>query len=147
MINDVYSEFIEFKNDCTFLAFGDELWSGAKEKWNEADEETRIAVWNRVRDWVDAVSCDGELPHMTQINDLIWFECDDLFYPPTFIVKVYIVDADNEIMSKEPLMEKMFSGLGAEDEARKWWEDKSSEGVSGVKAILWNDEIKEEEEL
>lgn len=145
-MRDVTSECIEFKNDCTFYGLVDELWSGAKERWQEADEETRIAVWDRVKDWVDAVSCDGYIPTMTQINDIIWFECDDLFYPPSFTVKVYIVDSDDEIISEDPLMEEEFSGLNAEDDAREWWENKSSE-LSGVKAFLCNETDDSEEEL
>ena len=66
-MRDVTSEYIEFKNDCSFYGLVDELWSGAKERWQEADEETRIAVWDRVKDWVDAVSYDGHIPTMTQI--------------------------------------------------------------------------------
>lgn len=91
-MRDVTSECIEFKNDCTFYGLVDELWSGAKERWQEADESTRIAVWDRVRDWIDAVSCDGYIPTMTEINDLIWFECDDLFYPPTWTVEVWLYE-------------------------------------------------------
>lgn len=91
-MRDVTNECIEFKNDCSFYGLADELWSGAKERWQEADEETRIAVWDRVKDWVDAVSCDGYIPTMTQINDIIWFECDDLFYPPTWTVEVWLYE-------------------------------------------------------
>lgn len=98
-MRDVMSECIEFKSDCTFYGLVDELWSGAKERWKEADEETRIAVWDRVKDWVDAVSCDGHIPTITQINDIIWFECDDLFYPPTWTVEVWLYE-DGSITHK-----------------------------------------------
>lgn len=98
-MRDVMSECIEFKSDCTFYCLVDELWSGAKERWKEADEETRIAVWDRVKDWVDAVSCDGYIPTITQINDMIWFECDDLFYPPTWTVEVWLYE-DGSITHK-----------------------------------------------
>lgn len=91
-MRDVTSECIEFKNDCTFYGLVDELWSGAKEKWQEADESTRIAVWDRVKDWIDSVSYDGHIPTITQINDIIWFECDDLFYPPTWTVEVWLYE-------------------------------------------------------
>ena len=95
-MRDVSVECIEFKNDCTFYGLADELWSGARERWIEADDATRIAVWDRVKEWADTVSDCGELPSMTQINDIIWFECDDLFYPPTFTVEVYKYDDENE---------------------------------------------------
>lgn len=107
-MRDVSSECIEFKNDCTFYGLVDELWSGAKERWQEADEETRIAVWDRVRDWIDAVSCDGYIPTMTQINDMIWFECDDLFYPPTWTVEVWLYE-DGSVTQKIDELTQTFS--------------------------------------
>lgn len=121
-MRDIHSEVIEFKSYSSFLAFGDELWSGAKEKWDEADLETREMVWDRVKEWADAVSCDGELPDLTQINDMIWFDCDDIFYPPKFKVRVA-----RPRLSEEPIFEETFEGIDAENEAREWWENKKSE--------------------
>ena len=135
-MRDVSSECIEFKNDCTFYGLVDELWSGAKERWQEANEATRIAVWDRVRDWIDAVSCDGELPSMTEINDLIWFDCDDLFYPPSFTVKVYRADENGECDPRfEPLYEETFEGMTAEQDARDWWEDRN---VNDDQEMYWD---------
>jgi len=112
------NEVIEFKNDCTFYGLGDELWSGAKERWNEADYETRELVWDRVKEWADTVSCDGELPSITQINDIIWFECDDLFYPPTFTVEVWEYDEDaGAVGNKIEELTSTFGGLHGKDEA------------------------------
>lgn len=119
-MRDVLSECIEFKNNCTFYGLADELWSGARERWIEADETTRIAVWDRVKEWADAVSCDGELPSMTQINDIIWFECDDLFYPPTFTVEVYVYDNENEAV--EDKIEEFTQKFTDRDEAVEYAE-------------------------
>lgn len=57
---------------------GGELWSGARERWEDADDDTREAVFERVCDWTDGDEVEVD---MTTVNDLIWFECDDLFFP------------------------------------------------------------------
>lgn len=54
-----------------------ELWCGAQERWEAADEDTREAVFERICDW----TADDEEVDMTTVNDIVWFECDDLFYP------------------------------------------------------------------
>ena len=54
-----------------------ELWCGAQERWEAADEDTREAVFERICDWTE----DEEEVDMTTVNDIIWFECDDLFFP------------------------------------------------------------------
>lgn len=56
---------------------GYELWCGAQERWDGADDDTREAVFDRICDW----TADEEEVDMTTVNDLIWFECDDLFFP------------------------------------------------------------------
>lgn len=56
---------------------GCELWSGALERWEDADDDTREAVFDRICNW----TADDEEVDMTTVNDLIWFECDDLFFP------------------------------------------------------------------
>lgn len=52
-----------------------ELWAGAAELWADADEETRRAVWQRI----EARFGDG-IPDLTEVNDCVRFECDDLFF-------------------------------------------------------------------
>ena len=56
---------------------GYKLWSGARERWEDADDDTREAVFDRVCDWTE----EEDEVDMTTVNDLIWFECDDLFFP------------------------------------------------------------------
>lgn len=56
---------------------GYELWCGALERWEAADDDTREAVFDRICDW----TADDEEVDMGTVNDLIWFECDDLFFP------------------------------------------------------------------
>ena len=64
-----------------FEDLSDLLWSGAKERWDNATDNQRIEVWNIVEDVFSPNNYDGELPDMTTINDFIWFECDNVFYP------------------------------------------------------------------
>ncbi len=56
---------------------GNELWSGALDRWKDADDDIRETVFERICEW----TADDEEVDMTTVNDLIWFECDDLFYP------------------------------------------------------------------
>lgn len=55
---------------------GDRLWSGALDRWKDATPEQCEAVYQRLEEWFD-----GTIPTITQINDVIWFDCDDIFYP------------------------------------------------------------------
>ncbi len=52
-----------------------ELWAGAKELWADADEDTRRAVWQRIEERFGERTTD-----FTELNDLVRFGCDDLFY-------------------------------------------------------------------
>lgn len=54
-----------------------ELWSGALDRWKDATDDTRAAVFDRVCDYLGY----EEEADMTAVNDLIWFDCDDLFFP------------------------------------------------------------------
>ena len=54
-----------------------ELWCGALDRWENADDDTREAVFDRICDWTEG----EEEVDMTTVNDLIWFDCDDLFFP------------------------------------------------------------------
>lgn len=134
-MRDIACECIEFKNEVGFCAFGDELWDEARRLWNNADDETKELVWDRIREWVNCASCDGELVSLSQINDMIWFECDDLFFPPSYTLKVYQHDDDDEIMG-EPLpvddgeddeTEIKFEGLHAKDDALEWWKEHNND--------------------
>ena len=54
------------------------LWSGAKERWDNATDSQKAIVWDILE---DLFSGPAKLPDMTDVNDFIWFECDDIFYP------------------------------------------------------------------
>lgn len=53
------------------------FWSGAKDRMDDATPEQIEKVKERIEDWLD----QGEIPEEVQINDLVWFECDDIFFP------------------------------------------------------------------
>lgn len=135
-------EIIEFKSDCTMFGLYDELWSEAKNKWRDADYETRCAVWDRIKEWCDAVSDGGsELPSITQINDIIWFECDDLFYPPSFTVEVWEYDNETDsIVEQLSNLTETFTGLQAHENAIEY-----AEGLDNVdrRITVTNDETGE----
>lgn len=54
------------------------LWSGARDRWKDAPFSQREQVWERV---VEYMTGGIDMPTLTEINDLIWFECDDIFFP------------------------------------------------------------------
>lgn len=53
-----------------------EFWAGARDRMNSATEDQKQLVYSRIEDtfFDDFVS-------ETEINDLVWFDCDDIFYP------------------------------------------------------------------
>ena len=54
-----------------------EFWSGARDRIEGANEDQKRAVQDRIEEYFEGC---GEIPTDTQINDLVWFECDDIFY-------------------------------------------------------------------
>lgn len=57
------------------------FWSGAEDRMNDATEEQKEQVYERLEEWFDALLIDGEIPSDTDVNDFVWFECDDIFFP------------------------------------------------------------------
>lgn len=51
------------------------LWGEAKKKWLSADEEQQEEIWEIINE-----AFDGDIASITDVNDFIWFECDDIFY-------------------------------------------------------------------
>lgn len=53
-----------------------EFWGGDKARVDDATEEQRQLVFARLEDvFVD------DFPTETDVNDYVWFECDDIFCP------------------------------------------------------------------
>jgi hypothetical protein len=76
-----------------FDDLSDLLWSGARDRWDRATDDQRKRVWDAIID----IFCDNadKYPSMTEINDFIWFECDDYLRDD---------DEDNSIDSYEDEM-------------------------------------------
>ncbi len=56
------------------------LWSGAKQRWDDATDDQKERVWDSLMDSVNAqMDSTGDIPTKTEVNDFIWFECDDIF--------------------------------------------------------------------
>ena len=53
------------------------LWSGAKQRWDNATDDQKERVWGLLLDSIEASMDD--VPTKTEVNDFIWFECDDIF--------------------------------------------------------------------
>ena len=58
-----------------------EFWAGAKSRMDDATDEQREQVRERIEEWAE---CMAEPPSDTDINDWVWFECDDIFYPEEY---------------------------------------------------------------
>lgn len=133
---------IVYTNEIGFEAFGDMLWGLARERWNEADDETRQLVWERIEEWVNCLLVYKDIPSDTQINDIVSFDCGDLFYPPKFRLEIYRHDYSELIEETE------FDGRNAENEATDYYENwKSEHEDSEHAAKLVNIETGEEWEL
>lgn len=65
-----YSSTIETASDLDNI-----LWGGAADRWNDATNEQKDQVFWRLED----VFYNGARS-LTDINDYIWFECDDIFF-------------------------------------------------------------------
>ena len=51
-----------------------EFWGGAKQRMEYATDEQREAVYDRMEEF-----CEFDNVTETDINDLVWFDCDDIF--------------------------------------------------------------------
>lgn len=52
------------------------FWSGAWERMRDATDEQREQVYARLQEYASLKDLTA-----TDINDIVWFECDDIFYP------------------------------------------------------------------
>lgn len=53
-----------------------EFWGGAKARMNDATEEQRQLVCARLEE-----TFVNEIPTYGEVNDFVWFKCNDIFYP------------------------------------------------------------------
>lgn len=65
---------IEYKNDINnFYDLQNLCWSGAISQLNEIQD---LGLEDEFMDYLISIFCDTT-PTLTEINDFIWFECDD----------------------------------------------------------------------
>lgn len=50
----------------------------ALNKWLSATEDQREVVWSLIN---DLLANDGKIPTESEVNDYVWFQCEDVFYP------------------------------------------------------------------
>lgn len=67
------------KRELDFEDMGGFLWSGAQRKWNNATEDQRKEVWDRLEEEARFKESSGDLMTETTVNDFVWFDCDDIF--------------------------------------------------------------------
>lgn len=64
--------------DCDANQF--EFWGGAADRMADATDEQREAVYERLEEFADGSVEVTE----TDINDMVWFDCDDIFEGDNF---------------------------------------------------------------
>ena len=67
------------KKELTFDEMSDFLWGGARDRWRDATDEQRQAVWDMLEDVFH-----NEIPDETTVNDAVWFDCDEYFFPEEY---------------------------------------------------------------
>ncbi len=65
---------MEVKRELSFDDLDHFFWAGARDRWNDATDDQKERVWERLNEWFS-----DEIPSETDINDAVWFECDDIF--------------------------------------------------------------------
>jgi hypothetical protein len=55
------------------------FWSGAADRMNQATEEQRHEIFDRIEELAELAAESGQPLTDTDINDYVWFECDDVF--------------------------------------------------------------------
>lgn len=63
------------KHELTIDEMSDFLWGAAREKWINATEDQRQAVWDMLED-----SFYNEVPEDVTVNDAVAYNCDDIFF-------------------------------------------------------------------
>lgn len=57
------------------------LRSEALKKWISATETQRYSVWELIN---DTLGLNGNIPTESEVNDFVWFQCDEIFYPDDY---------------------------------------------------------------
>lgn len=55
------------------------FWSGADDRMNQATEEQRHEIFDRIEELSELAAESGQPLTAADINNYVWFECDDVF--------------------------------------------------------------------
>lgn len=55
------------------------FWSGAADRMAAATDEQRHEIFDRIEILTELAAENGQLLTETDVNDYVWFECDDVF--------------------------------------------------------------------
>lgn len=55
------------------------FWSGAADRMEHATNEQRHEIYDRIEELAELAAESGQPLTDTEINDYVWFECDDVF--------------------------------------------------------------------
>ena len=55
------------------------FWSGAADRMEGATDSQRVEVFCRIEELAETAAENGAPLTDTDINDYVWFECDDIF--------------------------------------------------------------------
>lgn len=55
------------------------FWSGAKERMEQATDEQRHEIFDRIEELTELAAESGKPLTDSDINEYVWFECDDVF--------------------------------------------------------------------
>lgn len=106
------------KKRITFWELGGSLWGEAKRRWESADLETKKVVWDTMVERLESLEECGQEATFTDINDMLWFEFDEIFYPEPVTLEIYVTKEDfNKLYFKNT-----YSGVHAMEHAKSFWE-------------------------
>lgn len=68
---------VQFIDECDAYQLGEKLWSGGKDTFDQLVLMDKVYM---LEDYLnDLLCCDEKLPTLTQINDILWFDSDQVY--------------------------------------------------------------------
>lgn len=131
MGNGSVNKSVYVKKRITFWELGDSLWGEAKRRWESADLETKKVVWDKIVELLESSEECGQETTFTDINYMIWFEFDEIFYPEPVTLEIYITKENfNKLYFKNT-----YSGVQAIEKAKSFWERNKNSIFERAKTI------------
>ena len=60
------------------------FWAGAKNRMDGATDEQIKKVAERLEEYFEGCEDIENIPSDITINDIVWFDCDDIFFPDDY---------------------------------------------------------------